>query len=77
MLILFFYFYALDVLCLFLGDTLIRIKFTGAVLWIRDILVRIRIQIRSTDLRIRVLLFSSVADKMPKFKVQSFLRITF
>jgi hypothetical protein len=33
----------------------------NAVLWIRDILIRIRI--RSTDLRIRILLFSSVTFK--------------
>jgi hypothetical protein len=60
-----------------------------AVLWIHDILARIRIWIHGSipltygigfEIQIRILLFSSVADKMPtknKFCFQSFLLLTF
>jgi hypothetical protein len=41
------------------------------VLWIRDLLVRIRI--RTNDLQIQILLYSSVAEKMPT--KQAFLKL--
>ncbi len=50
-----------------------------AVLWIRDILGGIRIRGNTNDLRIRILLYSSMADNMPKKIVffKSFFAYTF
>jgi hypothetical protein len=53
-------------------------NFLKPVLWIRDILVRIRIHVQTTDLRIRILLFSSVVFKTPKyFFLALFLKVTY
>jgi hypothetical protein len=58
-----------------LNPTACREEWKGMdpVLWIRDILVRIQIRASVTlDLRIRILLFSSVADKQPTKKNKFF-----